>query len=432
MKTLVAVSLHLLCLGCLATSAASQEISGMDRQRAHLMLRAVERDLRDNYYDTTFHGLDLKTLFDSADARIAVAKSNGEAFLAIAVTLAALRDSHTNFYPPPRRDVVRYGWNLGAVGDSCYILRVDPESDAAARGVKPGDRLVAIDQFAANRDDRRDLLYVYYALAPRATVRLTLQSPGDTLRSVAVQAKVTPHPQIMDLTHGDDIWQIIREEQNVQRAERSRFWEFGSDVLVWKFPTFMVADRDVDQAMRRARGFKALVIDLRENPGGLVSTLLRLAGGLVGADTFGVRRERAKTEPLHTRTGGPQFTGSVVAVVDAQSASSAEVLAYLLQLRRRGTVVGDRTAGAVMESRGRGHRVGVDVVVPYYTTVTQADLVFADGTRLEGRGVIPDEIVLPSGADLARRRDPALARAITLAGHAITPEEAGLLFPLEE
>ena len=427
-----APSLVLLCLACLAMPARGQEMTGMDRQRAHLMLRAVEHDLRDSYYDTTFHGLDLRTLFDSADARIAAAQSNGAAFLAIAVTLAALRDSHTRFYPPGRRDVVRYGWNLGVVGDDCYILRVDPESDAAARGVKPGDRLVAIDQFAVNRGDRSDLLYLYYALVPRATVRLTLQSPGDTLRSVAVQSKVTPHPQIMDLTHGDDFWQLIREEQNVQRAERSRFWEFGQAVLVWKFPTFMVGDRDVDQAVRRARGFKALVIDLRENPGGLVSTLLRLAGALVGADTFGVRRERAKTEPLHTRTGGPPFTGSVVAVVDAQSASAAEVLAYLLQLRKRGTVVGDRSEGAVMESKGHGHRVGVDVVVPYYTSVTQADLVFADGTRLEGRGVIPDEIVLPSGADLARHRDPALARAITLAGRAITPEDAGLLFPLEE
>ena len=404
----------------------------MDRQRAHIMLRAVERDLRDNYYDTTFHGLDLETLFDSADARIAVAKSNGEAFLAIAVTLAALRDSHTHFYPPRRRDVMRYGWNLGVVGDSCYIFDVDPESDAAARGVKPGDLVVAIDQFAANRGDRWDLQYLYYALAPRPVVRLTLQSPGDTLRSVAVQAQVIPHPQIMDLTHGDDIWRMIREEQNVQRAQRSRFWEFGPEVLVWKFPTFVVGDRDIDQALRRARGFKALVIDLRQNPGGLESTLLRLAGALVGVDTFGVRRQRGKTEPLRTRTGAPQFTGAVVAVVDAQSASAAELLAYLLQLRKRGTVVGDRTAGAVMESRTRGHQVGVDVVVPYYTSVTQADLVFADGTRLEGRGVIPDEIVLPTGADLARRRDPALARAVTLAGHAVTPEEAGQLFPPDE
>src|SRR5207245_9283044 len=105
---------------------------------------------------------------------------------------------------------------------------------------------------------------------------------------------------------------------------------------------------------------------------------------------------------------GPRFAGTVVAVVDAQSASAAEMLAYLLQLRKRGSVVGDRTAGAVMESKGYEHRVGVDVVVFYYTAMTVADLVFSDGTRLEGRGVMPDEIVLQRGADPARGRDPAV------------------------
>ncbi len=427
-----AIILSLLCVGCLASPAAAQDMTGFDRQRDRLMLRAVERDLQKYYYDTTFHGLDLATLFDSADARTAAASSNSEAFLNIAATLSVLRDSHTFFFPPTRTADVRYGWNLGVIGDSCYILKVDPKSDAAAQGVKPGDLVVAIDRFAANRGDRWNLEYVYYALAPRAAVRLTLQSPGDTVRSVVVQAKVTPRPRIMDLTQGDDIWQIVRRQQNVERALRSRFWEFGSDVLVWKLPEFSAGDREVDQSVRRAQKFKALVIDLRGNPGGLESTLLRLAGGLVGADTFGVRRERDKTEPLRTRTGGPQFTGTVVAVVDAQSASASELLAYLLQLRKRGTVVGDRTAGAVMESKGHQHRVGVDIVVFYYTSVTVADLVFADGTRLEGRGVVPDEIVLPGGADLAGLRDPALARAITLAGHAVTPEAAGRLFPPEE
>ncbi len=423
---------RLLCLGCLASPAAAQDMTGMDRQRDRLMLRAVEHDLQKYYYDTTFHGLDLATLFDSTDARIAVASSNSEAFLNIAATVSTLRDSHTLFIPPGRTVAVQYGWNLGIVGDSCYVIKVDPKSDAAAQRVERGDRVIAVDRFLVNRGDRWNVEYLYLALAPRPTVRLTLQSPGDTARSVVVQAKVTPHPQIMDLTHGDDIWRIIREGQNVDRARRSRFAELGSDVLVWKLPDFMVTDRDIDRAVRRAQDFKALVLDLRGDPGGLVSTLLRLAGDLVGADTFGVRRERAKTEPLRTRTGGPRFTGTVVAVVDAQSASSAEVLAYLLQMRKRGTVVGDRTAGAVMESKGYEHRVGVDIVVFYYMSVTVADLVFSDGTRLEGQGVIPDEIVLPSGADLAGLRDPALARAITLAGHAVTPEAAGRLFPPEE
>ena len=427
-----ALSLCLFFLTSVGYSAVGQEMTGFDRERDRMILRAVQKDVRQYYYDTTFRGVDLATLFDSAEAGIAVAQSNSEAFLTIALTLNALRDSHTLFFPPRRTADVEYGWNLGMVGDSCYILKVDPKSDAAAHGVKAGDRVIAVDRFAPNRGDRWNLEYFYYALAPRSAVRLTLQSPGDSARGLVVQAKVTPHFGIMDLTHGDDIWRMIRQQQNVDRARRSRVVEFGTDVLVWKLPDFRVDGRDIDRLVRRAQGFKALVIDLRGNPGGWERTLLRLAGDLIGADTFGVRRERNKTTPLHTDGDGPRFAGTVVAVVDAQSGSAAELLPYLLQMRRRGTVVGDRTAGAVMEARGSEHSVGAAVVAFYYTSVTIADLVFADGTRLEGRGVIPNETVLPSGADLAARRDPALARAITLAGHAITPEAAGVLFPPDQ
>ena len=421
----------LVCLTCFAPFAAGQEMTGFDRERDRLMLRAVEKDLHQYYYDTTFHGLDLTTLFDSAEARIKRARSNSEAFFTIAVTLNSLRDSHTFFVPPQRTTDVEYGWSLGTVGDSCYIVKVDPKSDAAARGVKLGDRVVAVDQFAANRTDRWNLEYLYRQLVPRAAVRLVLRSPGDTVRSIVVQGKVVPRPAIMDLTHGDDIWRMIREEENFERSQRSPYVELGTDIVVLQLRTFMVEDREIDRFVKRAQGFKALVLDLRGDLGGEEWTLLRLAGALVGSDTFGVRHQRHQTEPLSTRADGPRFTGTVVVVVDAQSASAAETLAYLLQMRKRGAVVGDRTAGAVMEANGYAHRVGTDVVVSYGTLVSVADIVFADGTRLEGRGVSPDEIVLPSGADLAAQRDPALARAIALAGRNVSAEEAGSLFPIE-
>jgi C-terminal processing protease CtpA/Prc len=426
-----ALSLGLLCFTGLARFVVGQEMTGFDRERDRLMLRAVEKDLRQYYYDTTFRGLDLTTLFDSAEARIKRAQSNSEAFYIIAVTLNSLQDSHTFFVPPQRTADVEYGWSLGTVGDSCYIVKVDLKSDAAAKGVKLGDRVVAVDRFAANRTDRWNLEYVYRQLVPRVAVRLALRSPGDSVRSIVVQGKVVPRPAIMDLTHGDDIWRMIREEENFERTQRSPYVELSTDIVVLQLRAFSVEDREIDRFVRRAQGFKALVLDLRGDLGGDESTLLRLAGALVGADTFGVRHRRHKTEPLSTRADGPRFTGTVVVVVDAQSASAAETLAYLLQMRKRGTIVGDRTAGAVMEAKGYEHRVGTDVVAYYGTLVSVADIVFADGTRLEGRGVIPDEILLPSGADLAAHRDPALARAIALAGRTVSAEEAGSLFPIE-
>ena len=52
-----------------------------------------------------------------------------------------------------------------------------------------------------------------------------------------------------------------------------------------------------------------------------------------------------------------------------------------------------------------------------------------DGFSLEKVGVTPDEVLLPTAADLAASRDPVLARAITLLGGTMTAEQAGKFYP---
>jgi len=67
----------------------------------------------------------------------------------------------------------------------------------------------------------------------------------------------------------------------------------------------------------------------------------------------------------------------------------------------------------------------------YAFVVTDADLVMKDGHSLEKMGVTPDEVLLPSGADLASGRDPVMARAAKLAGLDLDSVAAGKLFPFE-
>ena len=90
-------------------------------------------------------------------------------------------------------------------------------------------------------------------------------------------------------------------------------------------------------------------------------------------------------------------------------------------------MVGDRTAGAVRTSMTYIHAVGTQTAAFYGASVTVSDLMMPDGGRLENTGVIPDEMILPGGDDLAAGHDPALARALSLVGVSRTPKEAGAL-----
>jgi C-terminal processing protease CtpA/Prc len=65
-------------------------------------------------------------------------------------------------------------------------------------------------------------------------------------------------------------------------------------------------------------------------------------------------------KPIHN-----PFPGKLVVVVDARSASAAELFARIMQLEKRGVVIGDQTSGAVMEAKHYSEQTGTDTVVYY-------------------------------------------------------------------
>ena len=416
-------------------SAGAQTLSATDRDRGHVMLKSIKNEIKKNYYDPTFRGIDLEARFKAADEKVDAAKSIGQVFGIVAQVLLDFEDSHLFFIPPQRSDSVDYGWQMQMIGDNCYVSAVKPGSDAEAKGLKPGDLVKTVDAFSPTRENLWKLKYLYYALRPQPGMRVIVQSPNGADRQLDLMAKVKHGKRVIDLTFSrdsSDFWDLIRESENEDRLRRHRYYEIGDDALIWKMPQFDLDERGVDDMMGKAKKRKALILDLRGNPGGAETTLKYLLGYFVDAELkIGDIKRRKETKPLLAKPQGGGFKGKLVVLIDGESGSSAEVFARMIQMQKAGTVIGDRSAGAVMRAKGYDFQIGADVVVFYGASITDADLIMTDGQSLERKGVTPDELILPTGADLAAKRDPILSRAAALVGLKLDPEKAGAMFPVE-
>ena len=130
-----------------AEKKSNDSMTSIQRDQALEMLKDVYEKVEKDYYDPAFHGVNLDSRYKDAQQKIRAAQSLSEAFGDIAWMLDGLNDTHTFFDPPPRPYVVRDGWEAKFVGDACMITAVKEGSDAAAKGLKPGDQILAIEGF---------------------------------------------------------------------------------------------------------------------------------------------------------------------------------------------------------------------------------------------------------------------------------------------
>jgi C-terminal processing protease CtpA/Prc len=426
------IALAAVWTGISFSPAQAQSITKIDKDRGKMMLNVVRDDIKKNYYDKSYHGMDVESRFKTAEGKIEEAQSLGQIFAIIAQAVLDLDDSHTNFLPPQRADRTEYGIQMGMIGDKCYILAIKPGSDAEVKGVKVGDQVHSVSGFKPTRELMWKINYLFYTLRPQPGLRLTLQSPGGEPRQVDTLAKITKGQISLDALR-DLAWESSREGDSEDRLYRHRYIEIGTEAFIWKMPQFDLLDADVDIIVDKAKKHKSLILDLRGNGGGAVDTLKRLVANIFDKELKIADLEgRKEMKPMLAKTRGEKsYKGKVIVLIDSQSGSASELFARMVQLEKRGTVIGDRSAGAVMQSRYYSHDAGVGSVIQFYSSITEANLIMADGKSLEKVGVTPDEVLLPKGEDLAAKRDPVLSRAAELAGFKLDPEKAGGMFPIE-
>jgi C-terminal processing protease CtpA/Prc len=420
-----------LCFSLLVQAARAQTTidtvsspadSKLNRSRGLNMLDEIKDVIKKEYYDPTFRGIDLDARFKTAAERIKKLEANSAIFRVIAQVLLDFNDSHTRFLPPARAMIIEYGFSLQMIGDECYVTDVKKGSDAEAKGVKPGDIVAKINGYTPTRANLGTIMYLMYQLSPQEKLNLAFKGMEGAERQLVVQAK---------LKTMEEVYKERVKRKSDEKLQPFKCKEVSAETIACKLYTFSVEKDQIDKMMKEVAGHKHFILDLRGNRGGYVSIELYLTGYFFDRDVKvgdEVQRKKIK-ERVAKSVKGKTFGGDLLVLLDSNSASASEVFSRVIQIEKRGKIVGDVSAGAVMTSMfhvmsnsrgdwsfGKWSFFGVNVTV--------GDLVMSDGNRLEGVGVIPDKPVGPTSSALLQRDDPVLAYAASLFGAKLTPEQA--------
>ena len=279
------------------------------------------------------------------------------------------------------------------------------DTPAARAGIKSNDIIIAIDGKSvtdSNAEESADDDDADGNTAP-------LRGPPGTKVVLTIVRESKPKP--FDVT-------LTREKIRVTSV-RSRALEPGYGYIrVATFQADTAADfsraLDTLEAGGKLRG---LVLDLRSNPGGLLTAAVQIADELLDKGKIVSTRGRvALSDAEFSATPGDRLNGApVVVLVDAGSASASEVLAGALRDNNRARVIGSRTFG----------KGSVQTLLPLdngdSVKLTTARYFTPSGKSIQALGIQPDVVLRPS-KDAVNGGKPGYSEA-TLPGHLRGDEE---------
>lgn len=377
-------------------------------------------------------GLDWNAVSRELRPRAARAASDSALRAVIAEMLGRLGESHFAILPPvpaPASTGANRISTLGSAGMALRVVdgrmmvwRVDANGAAARAGVVPGWTVERIDEMPVPTLGVADSIGPRRLAAVGGAMAALRGAPGSDIHLVARDL----HGTTQDLTFARDsvrgptfrFGNLPPLPTSVDVARRAL--PDGSCVGVVRFEYWMPpAMLQLDRAIDSLRTCAGIVLDLRGNLGGVAAMIMGVSGHFLNAPkTLGTMRSRTDTmrfvanPRFATDAGAPvtPYAGSLAIVVDGLSASTSEMFAAALQSLGRARVFGERTPGQALPALATKLPTG-DVLMHVV-----ADFVTSDGSRLEGKGVVPDEVVPLNRPDVVARRDAALEAAIRWAG----------------
>ena len=388
----------------------SQAPPPTEKQRAKL-LKQIGRHLKKDAfaYNTDFSVW--PQYLAEEEAALVAAKTAGEFTTIMNRALNRFEISHLFMLDPQitagRREGTQFGAGFRTVPmpdrGTRLVNVVFPESPATRAAVQAGDLIVAVD---AEDLDPESLDYPFspggrLLARPGADRRLQIERNGERVEAVIQFADhISYVPAALDwitADSGEIAWLTVKS--------------FG-------FPDYKPEEIDAFFAEIHQRAPSGMVLDMRGNGGGRLSYTDHLASYLLDPGTPMVRifRKDPKVPTGESLAGVGQvglqlidrgelqYRGPLVVLIDRGCGSGGDAFPGLMKQARGATLIGERTAGALIGARPMPIAYGYLLIFPV------EEHLLPDGTRIEGVGVHPDIVLGPvSTTNDEKVRDAALA-----------------------
>lgn len=253
----------------------------------------------------------------------------------------------------------------------CRVVSPIAGAPAEKAGIKSGDVVVAVDKVDVTNKTVNDAIALMRGNAGTQVV-VTVERAGKTLDFTMIREKIkstSVYPEML----ADKIGYI-------------QITNFDSD-----------SDEEFAEALAGLvkQDAKALIIDLRNNPGGIVGTALGIANQLIDEGPLVNFAQQGKVLETISADGKATFDKPIVLLINEGSASASEILAGALKDSKKAVLVGTTTFGKGVSQQVMkfGNGTSLKLSMYYFTT--------PNGDRIDHVGVLPQHTV-KMGEDVDR------------------------------
>jgi len=310
--------------------------------------------------------------------------------------VASLEDPYTVFFTPDEADEFAkdlegqfegIGAEIGIKHDMLTIIAPVPESPAERAGLRPGDKVLAIDGLdTTGITVDRAVSLIRGEAGTEVVLTIWREESEDTFDVVITRGKI-------DMVSV----RTTTREDGIAYLEIFSFAEDTEDLF----------EEAVDEIIDS--GARAIILDLRGNSGGYLQSAVDVAGHWIGEQLITVERDSEGNETVFYGEGRPRLADiPTVVLVNRGTASGSEILAGALRDYDLAILVGEKTfgKGSVQEMEILKDGSAVKVTVAEWLT--------PNGFSFNEEGIVPDYEIEYGEDDYNEDRDPPLDKAVEI------------------